>query len=46
DIEKAKAESAAKQEARKKAAEDRKKAAEAKQKQRQDAINSFKDSFK
>lgn len=46
DIEKAKAESAAKQEARKKAAEERKKAAEAKQKQRQDAINSFKDSFK
>ena len=46
DIEKAKAESAAKQEERKKAAEERKKAAEAKQKQRQDAINSFKDSFK
>ena len=46
DIEKAKADAQAQQEANKKAAEERKKAAEAKQKQRQDAINSFKDSFK
>ena len=46
DIEKAKSDAKAQQEANKKAAEERKKEAEARQKQRQDAINSFKDSFK